>query len=226
MKKCYGYLRVSTRGQIDGDGFDRQRAAIESHARGNGYLVERFFEEQGVSGKKDLEDRPALLQLLAAMDSGDVRTIVIERLDRLARDIVIQERLIADFKKQGIELVSTAEPDLLCDDPTRVLMRQIIGSFAQYERSCIVAKLRGARVRKRQKTGRCEGRKPYGERAGEQATVYRIIELHASGKNYSAIAADLNDAGITTRSGGTWYPQTVSNIVQRGVCCGPEGRIN
>jgi len=53
------------------------------------------------------------------------------------------------------------------DDPTRVLIRQVLGAVAQFEKSVIVAKLRAARVRKRRETGRCEGRKPFGTRPGE-----------------------------------------------------------
>jgi hypothetical protein len=61
-----------------------------------------------------------------------------------------------------IILVSVAEPDLMASDSTRVLMRQLLGAVAQYDKSQIVAKLRGARMRKRAQQGRCEGRKPFG----------------------------------------------------------------
>jgi hypothetical protein len=49
----------------------------------------------------------------------------------------------------------------MANDPTRILVRQMMGAVAQYEKSQIVLKLRGARMRKRAKEGRCEGRKPY-----------------------------------------------------------------
>ena len=50
------------------------------------------------------------------------------------------------------------EPDLVEDDPTnptRKLVRQIMGAIAEYEKSLIVLKLRGARMRMRAKAGRC-----------------------------------------------------------------------
>jgi DNA invertase Pin-like site-specific DNA recombinase len=50
------------------------------------------------------------------------------------------------------------EPDLCSDDPTRTLMRQVLGAFFEYERSMIVSKLRSARQRMKARTGRCEGR--------------------------------------------------------------------
>ena len=53
------------------------------------------------------------------------------------------------------------------DDPTRTLIRKVLGAVAQFEKSVIVLKLRAAQVRKRGETGRCEGRKPFGTRPGE-----------------------------------------------------------
>jgi hypothetical protein len=46
-----------------------------------------------------------------------------------------------------------AEPDLCIDDPSRKLLRQIFGSIAEYEKTMLVLKLRGARQRKRKATG-------------------------------------------------------------------------
>ena len=45
--------------------------------------------------------------------------VIIEKLDRLARDLMVQETIIADLRKHGFELVSVAEPDLMANDPTR-----------------------------------------------------------------------------------------------------------
>jgi DNA invertase Pin-like site-specific DNA recombinase len=66
-----------------------------------------------------------------------VRTVVIEKLDRLAHDLMVQETIIADLRKHGFELASVAEPDLMANDPTRILVRQMMGAVAQYEKSQI-----------------------------------------------------------------------------------------
>jgi DNA invertase Pin-like site-specific DNA recombinase len=97
--------------------------------------------------------------------------VLVERLDRIARDLMVQESIIADFKRKGLTIISVAEPDLCSDDPSRVLMRQLLGAFFQYEKTMIVLKLRGARVRKRATEGHCEGRKPYGEQPGEAEVI-------------------------------------------------------
>ena len=59
------------------------------------------------------------------------------------------------------------EPDLLQDDPSRKLMRQIFGAIAEYEKTMIVLKLRGARQRARARDVRCEGAKPFSALPGE-----------------------------------------------------------
>ena len=212
--KAYAYLRVSGKGQLDGDGFPRQRAAIEQYAKANGIRIARWFEEQGVSGTKDLEDRPALQEMLVALHGDGVRLVLIEKLDRLARDLMVQESIIGDLRKHGFELISVAEPDLCQDDPTRKLMRQFMGAIAEYEKTMIVTKLRAARQRMRAREGRCEGRKPYGDRPGEQKVISYVRELSGQGLNYSQIAEVLNGGNYRTRVGGKWFPATVSRILQ------------
>src|ERR1700678_1336861 len=144
--KAFGYLRVSGQDQIEGDGFERQRAAIEAYAKQNNIRIMKLFREEGISGTKDLENRPALQEMMLALMSNGVKTVLIERLDRLARDLMIQGTIIGDLRKRGFQLVSTsaAEADLCGDDPSRKLMRQIMGAIAEYDRTMIVLKLKAA----------------------------------------------------------------------------------
>jgi len=150
---------------------------------------------------------------MTALHSNGVRTIIIERLDRLARDLMVQEATIADLQKHGFTLVSVAEPDLMAGDPTRILMRQLMGAVAQYDKSQIVLKLRGARMRMRAKEGRCEGRKPYGFYDGESAVIERMNALRATGLGFDRIAAQLNLEGLKTRTGARWHGLVVNRIL-------------
>ena len=106
--------------------------------------------------------------MMEALHSNGVRTILIEKLDRLSRQLLIQEATTAELAKQGFKLLSVHEPDLMSSDPTCVAFRQMMGVFAEYDKSQIVLKLRAARQRIRLQGGRCEGRKPFGTRAGER----------------------------------------------------------
>lgn len=216
MQKAYAYLRVSGRGQVDGDGFPRQLAAIKAHAQQHGIRIVRVFREEGVSGAKESMDRPAWSEMMTALHSNGVRIVLIEKLDRLARDLMVQEAAIADLRKHDFTLVSVAEPDLMATDPTRVLIRQMMGAVSQYDKSQIVTKLRGARQRKKAKEGRCEGRKPFGYYEGEQAVIERMEALRASEKpamGFDRIAAQLNAEGLQTRTGTRWHGLVVNRIL-------------
>jgi len=215
MKPAFAYLRVSGKAQVDGDGFPRQLDAIERYAAQHGYQIVEVFREEGVSGTTDLDNRPALQKLLVELFSDGVRTVIIEKLDRLARDLMVQETIIADLRKKEIELVSVHEPDLLADDPSRKLTRQIFGAIAEYDRVMLVSKLKAARIRKRAETGRCEGILPYGAKPGEPKVIERIVALRGEGLALDKIAERLNRAGIKPRSGARWHATTVNRVLAR-----------
>lgn len=220
MKKAFGYLRVSGKAQVEGDGFPRQLAAIKGYAAEHDIRIVKVFREEGVCGAVELDNRPALSDLMIALHSDGVQVILIEKLDRLARDLMIQETIIADLQKHGFELISVAEPDLMADDPTRILVRQMMGAIAQYEKSMIVLKLRAARNRVKAKQGRCEGRKPYGFYNGEAEVIAHMRALRSEGLPYDTIAAQLNAEGIRPRTAEQagaecrWFGATVSRILR------------
>jgi DNA invertase Pin-like site-specific DNA recombinase len=215
MTKAHAYLRVSGKGQVDGDGFPRQLKAVRDYATAHDMKIVNVYREEGVTGTKESMDRPAFAEMMTALHSNGVRTIVIEKLDRLARDLMVQEATIADLQKHGFTLVSVAEPDLMATDPTRILMRQLMGAVAQYDKCQVVLKLRGARIRAKAKAqdGRCEGRKPYGFYDGEDAVIERMKALRATGLGFDRIAAQMNVEGLKTRTGARWHGLVVNRIL-------------
>ncbi len=127
--------------------------------------------------------------------------------------MLVQETVIGDLRKRGFELLSAMEPDLLQNDPTRILMRQVFGAIAEYEKAMIVAKLKGARQRMKAKTGRCEGRKPYGHYDGEAEVLERMLALRADDMGFDRIASVLNREGLKPRTGERWWGRTINNII-------------
>jgi DNA invertase Pin-like site-specific DNA recombinase len=166
-----------------------------------------------LSGTKELENRPALIELMGALHSNGVKLVMVEKLDRLARDLMIQEAIIRDLQTNKFDLVSVAEPDLCQDDPSRKLMRQVFGAIAEYEKTMLVLKLRGARARQKAKTGRSEGAKAYGTLPGESAVVARMKALRAEEMGFDRIAAKLNEEGVKPRRGARWHGLTVNKIL-------------
>lgn len=216
-KKAYGYIRVSGKGQVKGDGFTRQEKTIRGYAEKHGIELVRIFREKGVSGT--LADRPALAELIVDLEENGhgIKTVIVERLDRLARDLMIQETIIQDLREIEVDLISASEgADLLDDDPTRKLVRQILGAISEYEKSLLVQKLRVARQRKRAKVGKCEGRKSYKDVAPETIAQIRSLRRKPKGgqrKTYKEIAEILNLRGVPTLNGQPWTHQTVRHAL-------------
>jgi len=215
MTKCFVYLRVSGKSQVKGDGWLRQFIACREIAKSKNLQIIRIFREKGVSGTTELEDRPALSALFAALEENGVKTVVIEKVDRLARDLMIQETIIGDMLKNGYALISSCEPDLCSSDPSRVLIRQIFGALAQYDRAMITLKLRSARERIRAREGKCEGHRAFGYHEKEKPLLARMIQLKSEGLNPEQISIILNNDGILTRYRKIWYPATVAKILKR-----------
>jgi DNA invertase Pin-like site-specific DNA recombinase len=222
--KAFSYLRVSSRGQIDGDGFERQRDKIQKWAETNGASIQREFREEGISGANELADRPAMIELLGAIAANGVRTVIVERADRFARDLVASELLLREFTRLGVRVFEAeGGNDLSAGDdsnPTGKLVRQILAAVAEFDKTSIVLKLKAARTRVRHETGRCEGRKPFGEREGETETLALIRSLRRKPKggkrmSFAEIAENLNRNGIATRTGKPWHAEVVRRIVLR-----------
>lgn len=219
MTQVLGYCRVSGQGQIEGDGITRQRLSMMQYALEHDLEVVEVFEELGVSGTKDLEYRPALQALYARLQSSGITKIIVEKLDRVARDLMIQETILGDLGRRGIELISVAEPDLCSSDPSRVLIRQIFGALAQWDRAMITLKLSGAKTRIRAAGGKAEGQYAFGKdpkRPEEADGLDRIRRGRTLGFTTDKIANILNDIQIPTRSGKPWRGTTVAKILARG----------
>ena len=219
---AFAYLRVSSKGQIKGHGFERQREIVTEFAKQNGYEVAETFSDAFTGTEAD---RPEFNRMVATILGNGVRIILVESLDRLARDVMIQSLLLAKLAQHGIALVncSTGEDvtESMSEDPMRKALIQIQSVFSELEKSRLVSKLRRAREAKKQQTGKCEGRKAFGEKEGESKAIetMRSLRRKRNGKrlSFAKIAQELNQRSIPTRTGARWQTTTVRNILNRGV---------
>ena len=106
-----------------------------------------------------------------------------------------QELGILSLIKLGVRVITATGDDLTdTSDPMKKAMRQIAGAFAELEKARLVAKLRGARERKRDERrsvtidgrGKCEGRKSLGERSPELVAAASALN---DGRSLRKIAA-------------------------------------
>ena len=225
--KLAAYLRVSSEAQLDGLGLDLQEKAIRSWSRSAGHQVAVWTRDEGVSGSNALEHREGLLDALRAVRDGAAAGLVVYRLDRLARDLIVQETILSELRRLGAVTFSTsaAEASYLTDDPddpSRKLIRQVLGAVAEYERSMIALRLRSGRRLKAERGGYIGGQVPLGYRAeggqlvedaDEQDTRSRIVVLRSEGLSLRQIAASLEAEGRPSKCGGSWHSNTVRRIL-------------
>lgn len=221
---CVGYLRVSTTAQAEeGLGLDIQEQAIREWAGRNGHRILDIYRDEGISGVKEQADRPGLAAALAAVEDN-AEALVVYRLDRLARHLVVQETILEQLGRKQRRVFSVSEADIDDTDPTRVLVRQILGVISQYERGVITARLQSGRRLKADRGGYAYGSPRFGQRAEdhelapapeEQETIARIVELRDAGGTLRSITADLNREGRLSKRGGRWHTETVRRVLAR-----------
>lgn len=221
--KAIGYVRVSTDEQVQGNGLAVQRQGIVKFCKADGTRLIDVLSDEGLSGSNGLEHRVGLATALARLEAGEANSLVVYRLDRLARDYVLQELLVARLREAGTPVRSVMEPDIdtNTDDPTKVLLRQILGSIGQYERALIRGRMQAGKMIKAARGGYVGGQPRYGHRAKDrelvvapaEAEVVRMVKaLRAEGQSYRAVCAALEDAGLQPRRAEHWQPAVVRSI--------------
>jgi DNA invertase Pin-like site-specific DNA recombinase len=215
------YVRVSGLGQRDGDGPERQRQAIARAAKRQRLTIAKEFADMGVSGTTEGADRPGMAALLAEVAQLGATVVLVEKADRLARDVLVAELLLRSFRQLGVAVLTSDGVDLTAAeaDATQVLVRQLLAAVAQFDRASIVAKLRVARDRKRAATGRCEGPRPFGHLPGEAEALEQLRAIARKKPGCDAptmaeVAVAANAAGIRSRSGKPWTRGTCWNVLR------------
>jgi site-specific DNA recombinase len=160
-KIVVGYARVSTSNQKEEGTIEIQQNALREYSKPKGYKLEEIFSDDGISG--GLEDRPGLVALFDYLECNkNVDAVLIFKLDRLARDLYIQEHLIRKLEKHKVKIVSLKEPKLDSNDPVRKAFRQFMGIVSELEKAFITMRLSGGRLNKAKKGRYAGGGLPYG----------------------------------------------------------------
>jgi DNA invertase Pin-like site-specific DNA recombinase len=141
--------------------------------------------------------------------------VLVESAGRFARDLVVQLTGHALMMARGIELVPADAPTYFTDpSPTAVMVRQILGAVSEFEKAGLVAKLRAARERKRQITGRCEGRPPVPPAVVAAARrLARRSPKTGKRRSLRAISEELAVIGYLGVSGGPYTASSVRHML-------------
>jgi DNA invertase Pin-like site-specific DNA recombinase len=216
MKTACAYYRTSSATNVgtDKDSQRRQQEAVSSCARSLGFEIVREYYDAAVSGADAVDTRAGFNDMLTYMLGNGARTIIVENASRFARDLIVQETGYQMLKARGIELIAADAPEsFLSDTPTAALIRQILGAVAQFDKTTLVNKLRGARERKRAATGRCEGNPAWIPVTASVIDVAR--SYHAQGMSLRQVSAKLADGGMRAPSGQPYGAQSIKQMLTR-----------
>jgi hypothetical protein len=93
-------------------------------------------------------------------------------------------------------------------------VRQVLGAISEFDKAMIVAKLRGARERKRREAGKCEGRKSHAERNPELvALAKRLHRRHKRRMSLRKISAELAAQGFLNENGRPFAAASVKSML-------------
>ena len=155
----YGYGRVSTKGQAkDGNSLESQRLQLEAHGAQEIYM-------DSFTGSKI--HRPEFERLLDVIRPGD--TLIVTKLDRFARTVTQANELITELIERGVK-VTVLNLGTLDNTPMSTLMRNILLSFAQFEKDMIYERTQEGKAIAKMRDDFREGRpKKYGKLQIEHA---------------------------------------------------------
>ena len=223
MKRAVGYLRVSTLEQAsEGLSLANQEAKIKAFATAKDWDLIGIFRDEGISAK-DL-NRDGIQQVIQGCHRHEFDVVIIYKLDRLTRSVRDLGYLTQDvFEKNGVDF-SSIQDNFDTTTANGLLVLNILGSVAQWERDIIAERTREV-LRYKALQGKRVGQIPYGWCLGEdgdslqaieheQAAISMMKHLRGRGLSYRAICQELTRRDYTP-VGRKWYPMSVSNILKK-----------
>lgn len=171
------YMRVSTKKQE----IDSQDHAISMFCKSKPDKTYLTFTDLYKSGRK--ASRPGLNKLLYAVKQGEVNEVIVFKLDRLFRSLTDLLATLALFKRHDVNFISVSE-NIDLSTPAGILMMQMLGAFAEFERSIIVGRVKAGLA----------AAKDRGQSLGKPSKIpievqRQVVSLKESGKSYREVSA-------------------------------------
>lgn len=163
MKRAIGYVRVSSDKQVkEGGGLEIQKKAILQFCEKNQIQLLGIFSDEGISGVEDIEKREGLANCFSAVRKSklEVHYVIVQKLDRFARDTILLGYLEFELKKCHCELLSVDQK--FNKDPSGKLMKDIITAFASFEKNMINIRTMSGKKNKIEKRLFTGGKVPMG----------------------------------------------------------------
>lgn len=172
LRACI-YTRVSTADQTT----ENQRRELMELAKKRGWEVVGEYTDQGISGGKGREARPGLNAMLKAADAGEFDIMLVWAIDRLGRSLASLIHTLQDLDQADVGLYIHTQ-NLDTTTAAGRAMFQMLGVFAEFERSMIQTRIKAGLARVKE-----EGRRPgpKGLEVTDPERYRRVMELLAGG---------------------------------------------
>ena len=225
--KFIAYYRVSTAKQgRSGLGLEAQQAAVRDYLNGGNWnLIQEITEvETGKRSDRPKSDRPKLTEALRLCRLHNA-TLVIAKLDRLARNVAFVSKLM----EAKVTFVAVDFPTV------NNLTVHILAAVAEHEATAISARTKAALAAAKARGRKLGGLREHGLGTAEQRLVGQqrsiltrqrkamsfaadvspfITETHQAEMSLRTIAADLNNRKIPTARGKTWTAMAVQRVIK------------
>ena len=195
--KVYGYVRVSTAMQVDGESLDTQSRQIQNYSGSKGWDLshDSIFVEAGVSGSTDFQRRPQGQKLLGCLVRGD--TIIFAKLDRAFRNVQNAFATLQQMRDLGINVHFIDLGGEVTGSGVGAVIFGIMSVFANFEKDRIASRIREVKQMQKAQGRFVGGRRAFGynivdgqkvQREDEQRVIVHMQEQRLSGKSYRSIA--------------------------------------
>ena len=228
------YCRVSTEEQAqEGFSIRAQEQKLKEYANVKDWSIYNFYIDEGISGK-NITERPAITRMIADINAGHVKNVLVFKLDRLTRSVADLVYLIDVFNKNACAFNSLME-SLDTSTASGRMFIKIIGIFAEFERENIAERVRIGKERKtREGYSNNSCNKSYGfdrengqriqtVNEDEAQKVRMIFDMYVNqGMSLSAIAKSFNLQKIKSKKGFLWNAATVRAVLTN---CNNAGNV-
>jgi len=225
--KAAGYCRVSSQEQVDGTSLTSQCEQIRAYATMKGLNLVDVLIDAGVSGGKPLALRPEGSKLVELVRSGEVRSVIITKLDRGFRSASDCLNNVEAWEKQKVALhiLNLGGTTIDTSTPTGKFFITVMAGAAELERNMIRERCNeGRKIRRAQ--GYRIGEVPFGfslasdgktlvKCGEEQEAITLALDLRGQGYSASGIAEELNRRKIPTKKGSAWTHKQVIRLLKR-----------
>lgn len=192
LTEAYAYMRYSSHNQDDGWSIEAQKSAIQRYANANNIKVVKFFKDEACTGRN--RNRNGYQSMISALENGDVKLVLVHKLDRFHRNTANQLADIKKLDKLGIRLIAIADGIDTADSSTN-LIATIKAALSEQFSIDLSKETRKGLTEAAKSCLHCGGTPPFGFRVGEDKrleidettapAVKQIFDMYLAGMGYT-----------------------------------------